>query len=220
MNFNLNKINTFLHYGYIPDPNIELPNSLRQFINGELAGNNFTDKYPLLLKIGTVALKKSFQDEIANDYDKLHILPLSGGLDSRTVLANILELVDPSKIITVTFGLPGSPDYERAKSITKKIGLRWENIDLSPGKWTWTTTMLIETAKRSLRPTWLFDSAVNHAIHLKFGKECVYWSGFMGDSLSRISPLSSQTATWDQAKTVFSKKNCKYFNFKLKFVSY
>ena len=209
------KINTFLHYGYIPDPQIELPDSLRQFINGEIAVNNFTDKHSLLLKTGTTAIKKSFEDEVGNDHDKIHIIPLSGGLDSRTILANILGLIDPSKIIAVTFGLPGSPDYERAKFITKKIGLRWENIDLSPRKWTWTTAKLIDAAKRNQQLTWLFDSAINHAIQLKFGKDCVYWSGFMGDSLSRISPLASQTITWDQAKSVFSKKNCKCVKYRL-----
>ena len=215
MNLNLDKINAFLHYGYIPDPWVELPDSLRHFFNGELSGHDHNYATAELIKQGSAAIKKSFQNEIRNDYNKLHIVPLSGGLDSRTILANLLELVEPSRIITITFGIPGSPNYERARFITRKTGIKWENIDLSPGKWIWTTGILTDTAKRSQRPTRLFDSAVNHAIQLRFGKDCVYWSGLMGDSLSRISPLASQSTTWDQAKAVFSKKNCKCEKYKL-----
>jgi hypothetical protein len=142
-------------------------------------------------------------------------VPLSGGLDSRTILANLLELIEPSRLITVTFGLPGSPNYERARSIARKTGIKWENIDLSEGKWKWTTGMLLDTAKRSQRPTRLFDTAVNHSIQGRFGKDCVYWSGLMGDSLSRISPLATQSVTWDQARAVFSKKNCKCSKYRL-----
>ena len=216
MKVDLEKINAFLHYGYIPDPEVLLPKSLKLFFQGDLPGNNFISlRDSELIETGRRILKQTFKDEIESYHDKIHIIPLSGGLDSRTILANLIELIKPSSIITVTFGLPGSHNYERARSIAKKVGVKWDNIDLSPGKWKWTTDLLIESAKRIKQPNRLFDAAVNQAIQLRFGKDCIYWSGFMGDSLSRISPLSNQAKTWEQAKNIFAQKNCKWGNYKL-----
>ena len=168
-----------------------------------------------LIKQGAKAFKKSFQQEIAKVPQETHVVPLSGGLDSRAILANLLEHLEPSKIITVTFGLPGSQDYKRAQSITKKMGVQWEGIDLSPGKWRWSTDLLINAAKRSERPTRLFDNAVNHAIQLKFGKDPAYWSGFMGDSIGCIEPISKKTNAWKDAKKAFVITNSRCENFYL-----
>ena len=208
MTVDTDKINIFLHYGYFPNAQVPLPESLQCWLDSknqpDLNGANEAD---LIIK-GANALRKSFYQEIAGDHNKTHIVPLSGGLDSRTILAVLLEQLEPSKIVTVTFGTPGSPDYERASSIARKADVKWEGIDLSPGKWKWDTEMLVETSKRSERPTRLFDSAVNHAIQLKFGKDSVYWSGFMGDSLGCIEPVSNRVTTWEEAKMAFVKRNC------------
>ena len=203
------KINIFLHYGYVPDSLVTLPDSLRNWLDSCLLPQNDKDarEADLIIK-GANALRRNFHREIDGDNVKTHIVPLSGGLDSRTILANLLEQLDPSKIITVTFGIPGSSDFEMAQSIAKKADVSWECIDLSPGKWKWDTEMLVETAKRSDRPTRLFDSCVNHAIQLKFGRDAVYWSGFMGDSLGCMEPISKKIRTWEEARGVFVKRNC------------
>ncbi len=203
------KINIFLHYGYVPDPRVTLPDSLRNWLDSGLLPQNDKDtrEADLIIK-GANALRRNFHQEIAGDNGKTHVVPLSGGLDSRTILANLLEQLDPSRIVTVTFGIPGSPDFDRARTIARKADVRWECIDLSPGKWKWDTKMLVETAERSDRPTWLFDSCVNHAIQLKFGRDAVYWSGFMGDSLGCMEPVSKRIKTWEEARGVFVKRNC------------
>jgi len=204
------KINAFLHYGYLPDPEIPAPFSMQRWFDGSLPSLDFknTPKSELI-KIGGESLRASFKEEIGNDHDKIHIVPLSGGLDSRTILANLSEQIEPSKIVAITFGVPKSTDYERAQSISKEAGLKWEGIDLSPGKWKWNTDLLIDAAKRSEKPTLLFDTAVNHSIRIKFGNECMYWTGYMGDILSRIQPISIYGKTWEQAKATFIKINCK-----------
>jgi len=210
VNVNFFNINTFLHYGYLPDAHVHLPESLRIWFNGDfMRFNCVVPTKADLIKKGSQTLIKNFEQEIGNDHNKTHVVPLSGGLDSRTILANLLEHLEPSKIITVTFGLPGSPDYERAQSISKKAGVQWESIDLSPGKWKWSTDLLINAAKKSERPTRLFDNAVNQAIQLKFGRDYVYWSGFMGDSLGCIEQVSKKIKTWKDAKTAFVIRNCK-----------
>jgi hypothetical protein len=203
------KINVFLHYGYFPNARVTLPDSLRHWLDSDSLHQDFNNanEADLIIK-GANALRKNFKQEIAQDHNKTHVVPLSGGLDSRTILANLLEHLDPSRIVTVTFGKPGSPDYERARSIAKKADVKWEGIDLSPGKWKWDTDLLVATANRSELPTRLFDTAVNHAIQLRFGKDAIYWSGFMGDSLGCLEPISNRVQTWEEAREAFVKRNC------------
>ncbi len=213
MDINLFKVNCFLHYSYIPDPKASPPDSLHRWLKGDLSIPDCSGAgKPELIKKGSQALRKCFQDETATDNDKTHVVPLSGGLDSRCILVNLLDLLDRSKIITVTFGIPGSTDYASGRDIAKKAGVQWESIDLSAGKWKWKTESLMESAIRSERPTWIFDNTVNHAINLMFGKDHVFWSGFMGDSLGCIEPISKKTKTWHDAKTAFAQKGCIYKN--------
>jgi asparagine synthetase B (glutamine-hydrolysing) len=212
----LDKINCFLHYGYIPDPEVKLPDSIQLFIQGNLNGHNFVNLTgDDLIRTGAETLNQSFQDTLGPDHNKIHIIPLSGGLDSRTVLANLLDLVDRTKIITVTFGVSGSPDVEKARILAKKAGVKWEQVDLSALQWKWDTKMLIETAERSERPTGLFDSAINHAVQIRYGEDPVYWSGLMGDSLSRINPISRHLGTWGESRVSFAKRNSRNPNIKL-----
>ena len=60
--------------------------------------------------------------------DEIIIIPLSGGLDSRAILAAALRCTSKDNIITFTFGEPGSFDFEIGKMIAEKAGVR--NIPL------------------------------------------------------------------------------------------
>jgi asparagine synthase (glutamine-hydrolysing) len=58
------------------------------------------------------------------------VLPLSGGLDSRAILGALQECRPASGIEAVTFGTPGSLDYEIGGQIAREEGLRWHCLDL------------------------------------------------------------------------------------------
>lgn len=60
--------------------------------------------------------------------DETIIIPLSGGLDSRAVLAATLRCTSKDNIITFTFGEQGSFDFEIGKMVAEKAGVR--NIPL------------------------------------------------------------------------------------------
>ena len=60
------------------------------------------------------------------------IIPLSGGLDSRAILAAALRCTSRDNIITFTFGEKGSFDFEIGKMVAEKAGV--ENIPLSAEK--------------------------------------------------------------------------------------
>ena len=64
--------------------------------------------------------------------DKTIIIPLSGGLDSRAILAAALRCTAKDNIITFTFGEKGSFDFEIGKMVAEKVGVM--NIPLEVEK--------------------------------------------------------------------------------------
>ena len=60
------------------------------------------------------------------------VMPLSGGLDSRAILAATLRCTSQDKIITFTFGEPGSFDFEIGRMVADKASVK--NIPLGVEK--------------------------------------------------------------------------------------
>jgi hypothetical protein len=130
---------------------------------------------------GVKALKKTMAEQVRHtDQNALHVLPLSGGLDSRAILGGLLENVPPSQIVATTYGIPGAWDFEIGKLIARKSGIRHEAIDLTNDKWD--IDDLTRAASRLKLPVSVHQSYVRQKINDYFGKDCVYWSGFMGDA--------------------------------------
>lgn len=61
--------------------------------------------------------------------DKI-ILPLSGGLDSRAILASIIEQTSTTNLVTCTFGEKLSWDYQIGTKVAKKFGIKNINLDV------------------------------------------------------------------------------------------
>ena len=59
------------------------------------------------------------------------LVPLSGGLDSRYILATLMELVSPNRITAVTFGSLGTYDYEIGAQVAKVVGVKHVAYPLS-----------------------------------------------------------------------------------------
>jgi asparagine synthase (glutamine-hydrolysing) len=58
------------------------------------------------------------------------VVPISGGYDSRAVLSALLECKAVSEIHTVTFGIPGTLDFEIGHALARKIGSTHTTIEL------------------------------------------------------------------------------------------
>lgn len=58
------------------------------------------------------------------------VIPLSGGLDSRLVLAKLVEK-GYKNIVTFSYGLNGNPECHKAKDFAKKIGVPWHYIKIT-----------------------------------------------------------------------------------------
>ena len=64
--------------------------------------------------------------------DETIIIPLSGGLDSRAILAAAIRCTSKDNIITFSFGEPGSFDFEIGRMVAEKAGVT--NIPLEAEK--------------------------------------------------------------------------------------
>lgn len=56
--------------------------------------------------------------------DEVLLVPLSGGLDSRYILGTALEIVEPHRLLAVTFGKKGSCDYEYGARLAAAAGVK------------------------------------------------------------------------------------------------
>jgi asparagine synthetase B (glutamine-hydrolysing) len=110
------------------------------------------------------------------------LLPLSGGLDSRTLLALLMERRNPSEIQTYTYGIPGTLDFEIGNRVAARAGTRHTTIDLRAMEFT--VDRLVQTAKWSDANTNLFQPYVWTEVARRFGTEMTIWSGYTGDGLA------------------------------------
>jgi hypothetical protein len=110
---------------------------------------------------------------------KMQVVPLSGGMDSRIILAALCEITEASNIHTYTFGVPGSFDYEIPNKIAQKIGTKHQNF--SALKTNYTIAGLIRAAIASDGNTEVFHPIVLNNVVDYYGSAAIYWSGFAGD---------------------------------------
>ena len=80
-----------------------------------------------LVDAGVAAVRASVAAAVAG-HDTVH-LELSGGLDSRLLLAALREL--PVKVTTMTVGSPGAPDVRVAGDLSRRFQLPNELVDLT-----------------------------------------------------------------------------------------
>ena len=189
----------FLLIGYVPGnatlfENIEcLPSSCEITVKKnkwEVNKRNY-----LKDKIDKVKYEKLSEEELIKaggekflfSVDKLfkpnhtHVVPLSGGFDSRSILAALMEMTEAKNIITYTFGTPNTFDYEIGKKVGEYFGTKHSQYDLT--KISLDQEKLISTARLTDGNTDIMQPALISEVIENFGSSAVYWSGFTGDGL-------------------------------------
>jgi hypothetical protein len=208
MQFALNSLLPYLYFGYLPTEGDAV--GFLDYLYSMESGKCFSQikSETQLINFGVKILRSTFRNLLIEiSESKTHVLPLSGGLDSRAILGGLLENVDRDQIQAVTFGTPGTWDYEIGQQVAHAAGVQCEVLDLTAKDWTWDTAELVETAVKTERPIWLFDAYVNRQIPERFGDDCIYWSGFMGDPIAGSHLLAKDSKTWEQAKEEFIERN-------------
>lgn len=128
------------------------------------------------------------------------VVPLSGGLDSRAVLAGLLQFTETSNITTYTFGLPGSFDYEIAAKVARFLGV--PNIRIPLDKYEYSLDELIETSRRMDHQSLMFYHAPLRFVERDFS-DGVHWSGFLGESITGDHVKGVLAGSHEAARTKF-----------------
>lgn len=106
----------YLHYSYYPNPEY-------CFVPEKIVDASTRDPHTSgLIERGEAALQESVEAIFERESfpeNATHTLLLSGGLDSRTVLALLLDQVAPDQIAVGSYGVPGAFDYELAHEVAR-----------------------------------------------------------------------------------------------------
>ena len=164
--------------------------------------------------------KKSFlsafdSDEIANGQ---HIVPLSGGLDSRAVLGGLLEVCPKENIRAVSFGQNDSYDFQIAKKVAQKAGIEHVKIDLDSIEFD--ENIFLKLASHDCYGTFLLDGYINYFIPQFFGDSVTYWSGFLGGEIAGSHIPINESKSWDLALNHFLSNNFLKQNVSLTYPGY
>lgn len=169
------RIASFLELGYFldyPEKTVQLPSRISP-VNKEGLTNE-----ELFITIRQKLLKSFDKGYSPGQYC---IVPLSGGLDSRAVLGGLLQFTEASNIITYTYGMPGSYDFEIAAKVARMVGV--SNIRVPLDKYQYTLDELVETSEKMDHQTLLFYHAPLRFVQREFS-EGVHWSGFLGEAIT------------------------------------
>lgn len=198
---NGNSIATFLHYGYLPrTAEAQLTGLLSGVERRDSKGRG--DQEGELIDRGIAALAAAFAGV---EGGRPQVVPLSGGLDSRAILAGLLAAGRKEDLVAVTFGSPGTLDFEIGPLVAREAGVDSVVIDLQRAR---ITQELLESAvTEGASWTYLFEAALSRTIYRRFGREPTYWSGFMGDPLAGSHLLPRESRSWDEARRRFAERN-------------
>ena len=195
------QIFSFLYFGYLPHVPGGGTSALAGHSScGRVEFRKAADESQMVTE-GVRALGCAFENRSGD----LHIVPLSGGLDSRTILGALLNAGLRSRIITVTFGTPRTLDYEIGRRIAREMKVRHEEIDLT--KVSLAQESLLQTAKRTHGVVRVFDAYFNSLPRQILGKDAVYWSGVGGDALTSVHLPEMPSKTPAEAVERFLKRH-------------
>jgi hypothetical protein len=163
-------IKSFLNFGY--DINFNSEMSFDYSNIKPLENYSYSEAKDMFL----TALQKS-----TNDHNGSLVVPLSGGLDSRLILAGLLELYSTDIIKTYTYGSPGTYDFDIGVNVAKKLGVRNKQYDLS--RYQFTDNTLDYSSKLFSQNTLLFYQAPYEQVLQDFSQSKLV-IGFMGDPIA------------------------------------
>lgn len=170
-----NQINDYLYYGYL------FPKKIPDWIFDLNINSDANYKYSI---IEAESLFDSIMDEALDQlkFNKYCIVPISGGWDSRILLAATVDRLDSSQIKSYSFGAPGQLDYEIGYKVARSLGVEHHAIDLRKIEIEW--DQLKETVTEAPW-TKVFDSFFNRfCVRNVAASGDLLLSGFMGDPLT------------------------------------
>lgn len=203
--FDKNRIEQFLAFGFVPDPDDPEPLALLREWSREPRRPLDEVTVDSLVREGAAAMRAAVEECAARTSSSgEQVIFLSGGLDSRMILAAMLEVFDRSQILAATFGRPGEQDFDDAALVAKAAGVRHETLDSSTVEWT--TEGLVDSvlAREVPFPFPFGQRYLSYVLHERIGRDRVFWDGLCGDAVGGFrSPPTGARPTWRAAVEEF-----------------
>jgi asparagine synthetase B (glutamine-hydrolysing) len=194
------RIREYAYLGYIVDARKVDQIQMRVF--EAMRPSRVTDwKSESNLRRGIESLSSAFPEVDAG----IQVVPLSGGLDSRAILAALLRVVPKERLRAATFGCPGTYDYDFGRLVARRAGIESVEFDLS--KVEVTRDHLVGALRSGASGATAFDSYYNRLVTERFGEDVTYWSGFGGDAVSGAHGLLPPSRNWAEACDRFVSRN-------------
>ncbi|MCJ8498592.1 asparagine synthase-related protein [Chryseobacterium salipaludis] len=201
-------INSFLYLGYF----LDFQNSKNIIETGDFSSKqNELSKLDEndLLSLAKTAWFRTFEELFSNK--SLNVVPISGGIDSRAVLATLQEFTESSNIYTYTFGTENTLDFEIGNLVAKKLQTKHRTFSFSNYKFS--TQKEIEISKRTHHQTFLFHHPpLEELDKLYYGANI--WSGYMLDWIagSHLPAKGAETPTAAREKVLKKERFVKSAN--------
>lgn len=148
-----------------------------------------------LIRIGIEKLRESFSALFQTG--RRHVVPISGGLDSRLILGALLEHTEAVNIESYTFGIQGTYDYELGCKVAAATGTR--HTAFSFADFRYDTGELLDMAERSACQAVLFNHPPIWQLDARY-RDAVIWSGYVGDAVAGSHLHEPKSPTLDAAK--------------------
>ena len=123
------RMRTFLRYGHVPNPDCAVLDIIRSPAFEEQRRRLSAASIEQIHREARAAAEAAFASLIATPGPI--VVPLSGGLDSRFVLAMLLQAGRRNDVLAFTYGVPGTWDYEIPKTLAKRLKVEHTSVDLS-----------------------------------------------------------------------------------------
>ena len=188
-------INFFLTFGYFP----KQAEQTIEFNDYELNYSEYS-----LDELGKKA-SDLFVDNIEKLYNpnELHLIPLSGGLDSRAILAGLLKFTEAKNIYAFSYGTKGTLDYEIGRLVAQELGINHISFELQNYKYT--LDDLLYHSNSVKQQTLLFHNPPTKQIDTLF-KDFIVWSGILGDVVGGSAVPMTYSESFQEAKLKYLNK--------------
>jgi len=193
-------LNSFLSLGYFL--NYKSPYNNIAHVQGDRKDEYTKLSLTEIIRLGVDIYIKSIEEQF--DRNSKHLVPISGGYDSRGILAALLEFTEAKNISTYTFGTPHTYDYDIGNLIAKRIGTHHTNFDLT--NYPYSQDELIDISKRIEYQTTLFHHPPIWEME-KIFESYTIWSGVSIESWFGSHFTGNDFESLLSAKTKFIKEN-------------
>lgn len=197
----MNLIYDYLHFGYLPQ------SGAFDFFAAEKGPSDSRFFGTYTPRQAGELLDEVLMGAIVESPAKI-LIPLSGGLDSRALLGAAADMFGADSIRTVTYGSPGSLDYELGRRVADVAKVEHVSLDLTTHPLSYEA--LLESVNSSPW-TYVPDSYYNRIAleALNPTNDSIILSGFFGDVLTGGHKFKSQTPESAYSDFVLYQKRSK-----------